>query len=69
MPSTIDISTPNGFFRCDRDRLATAILIRLDGVSPGDTCRRLETEFGVEHYEAMRLTVATRYCIERGIEP
>ncbi len=69
MAALIDVVTPAGVFRLNRDRLATAILLRLDGMSPGDTCRKLETEHGVEHYEAMRLTVATRYCIEQGIEP
>lgn len=53
-----------------RDLLATAILLRLDHPdSARAVVDALELQHGVEHYEAMRLTVAAQKCINDGIEP
>lgn len=70
MSGTIDLHFAGARVRCDRDRLATAILLRLD--HPDDVravVETLEAEHGVEHYEAMRLAIAASKCITDGIEP
>lgn len=66
----IMIPFESGARRVNRDRLATALLLRMDHPTEAAVvARRLQEEFGIEKAEAFELTLATRYCLERGIEP
>lgn len=68
MTIAIEVSGAGRVF--NRDRLATAILLRYE--HPQDAravVNTLETDYGVEHHEAMRLTIAAQKCIDLGIEP
>jgi hypothetical protein len=60
--------SPRRTYLVDRDQLATAILLTYDH-RPLAVAHTLENDFGVEHYEAIRLTLAARICIDQGIEP
>lgn len=54
----------------NRHRLQIAYLLRLD--HPDDAravLDALETGFGIEHFEALRLTLGAAACVTNNIEP
>ncbi|MFG2046085.1 hypothetical protein ACGFIW_01475 [Micromonospora sp. NPDC048935] len=70
MANTIRIPFDQGAVMCDRDQLATAILLRMEHNGNQRAIRAaLIEQHNINPSDATYLTVAARICAERGIEP